>query len=299
MKDSVAKAVCLSLATLALALCTLAMRSQTLARQQIIFAVWAAQKGKQPDTPVLDPIVIVEGSELKKLEEYNYDKQKESDEALERFEKTYFGEGQQYPLLFGGSKLGNVFVDKAVGISCVGQTAAVRTTVPVPNGQYALAATTVNGLGLHANLPRPATPAQRSAFLEVAASLLSRPGAASVAPTAIVVKDLRSTKLRTDGPDALIGSVTLLDKSGVHNLFLVLEQKNQDWETSIAAQHDAISQEDTSNVVENFVDQLDLDGDGTDEIVTISGYYESWDYSIYRNVQSKWKKVYQGGGGGC
>jgi len=38
---------------------------------------------------------------------------------------------------------------------------------------------------------------------------------------------------------------------------------------------------------------------GVDEIVTISYYYESWDYAIYKEKDGKWEKVYKGGGGGC
>ena len=47
------------------------------------------------------------------------------------------------------------------------------------------------------------------------------------------------------------------------------------------------------------MEQLDLDGDGTDEIVTINTYYEGWDYTIYKEQKGKWEKVCQGGGGGC
>jgi hypothetical protein len=47
------------------------------------------------------------------------------------------------------------------------------------------------------------------------------------------------------------------------------------------------------------VEQLDLDGDGTDEIVTINTYYEGWDYTICKEQKGKWEKVYQGGGSGC
>jgi hypothetical protein len=298
------KVPCTKLATLTLVTLSLVppgsqLNSQTPPQQRILFAVWAAQKGKQPDTPLLDPIVILEGSELRKLPEYDYDKQKESDEASDRFEKTYFGPGQEYPLLFGGSKLGVLVVDKAVGISCVSQTASVRTTVPVPNGQKALAATSLQGIGLHANWRKPPTPEQQSSFLKVASDFLTHQRVASAAAPAIKVRNLRATRLGEKGSEALVGSVSLLDESGVHNLFLLVEQKSQDWEIGIAAQHDANSEDSPSDVEENFLDQLDLDSDGIDEIVTISGYYESWDYSIYRKEESKWKKVYQGGGGGC
>ena len=300
MEAVLTKVALLTLAILSIALYTSLVRSPTPTQQRVLFAVWAAQKGKKPDAPLLDPIVIVEGSELRKLQEYDYGKQKESDEAFERFEKIYFRQGQEYPLFFGGGKLGTVVVDKAAGISCVSRAAIVRTTVPVPNGQDALAATTVQGLGLHANWRQPATTAQRSAFLELAADFLSKRASISVTPPAIAVKNLRSTKLGVGRPDALIGSITFKEKSAAHNLFLVAVQRDAQWDIAISSYHFTKDVEDyTDDVEENFVDQLDLDNDGVDEVVTISGYYESWDYTIYKKRKGKWEKVYQGGGGGC
>ena len=53
------------------------------------------------------------------------------------------------------------------------------------------------------------------------------------------------------------------------------------------------------DVEENFVEQIDSDAGGKDEIIIISYYYESWDYAIYRSRNGKWEKVYFGRGGGC
>jgi hypothetical protein len=50
-----------------------------------------------------------------------------------------------------------------------------------------------------------------------------------------------------------------------------------------------------------FVDQLDFDGDGQDEVVTIVWFYESNEYRVYaRHLQTdRWYELYRGGGGGC
>lgn len=133
----------------------------------------------------------------------------------------------------------------------------------------------------------------------MAADFLTRQGLAA-SSSAIKLRNLRSTKLAEGRPDALIGSITFREKSAVHNLFLVAEYKGEQWDLAISSYHVSKDPEDgTDNVEENFIDQLDLDADGVDEIVTISGYYESWDYTIYKAQQGTWKKVYQGGGGGC
>ena len=49
----------------------------------------------------------------------------------------------------------------------------------------------------------------------------------------------------------------------------------------------------------DFVDQVDLDGDGVAEVIAEGFYPESNDYIIYKRRQGRWVSVYQGGGGGC
>jgi hypothetical protein len=76
--------------------------------------------------------------------------------------------------LFGGSEIGAVDVEAAVGISCESLTATVRPAVPVPNAQRALAATSIQGLRLHTNWRQPNTTGQRSEFLNAAAAYLTK-----------------------------------------------------------------------------------------------------------------------------
>ncbi len=50
----------------------------------------------------------------------------------------------------------------------------------------------------------------------------------------------------------------------------------------------------------NVFDTIDLDEDGTDEVIARTEYYESHDYVILkRSPNGKWKIVYQGGAAGC
>jgi hypothetical protein len=202
--------------------------------------------------------------------------------------------------LFGGSEIGAVDVEAAVGISCESLTATVRPAVPLPNAQRALAATSIQGLRLHTNWRQPNTTGQRSEFLNAAAAYLTKKGVTGVLPSAIKLRNLRLTKVRLDGPNALVGSITFKDSTTKRNLFLVLGQGETHWDVDMASYHVTKDLEDyVDEAEEDFVDQLDLDSDGVDEIVTISYYYESWDYAIYKEKDGKWEKVYKGGGGGC
>jgi hypothetical protein len=275
--------------------------SQTKTEQRILFAVWAPQKGKQPEGPILDPIAILDGSALSKLPPEDYDKPEVSDEEVERFNKIYYAPGKQYPLLFGGSELGMAKVAGVTGLGCVSLAATVKTSVSVPNGQYALAITGLAGVDLHANWRQKPTLEQEAEFSKAAAAVLDKNGAKSVSAADIKIKNLRATRLGEKRPTALIGTIVTY-KAGDegHNLFLVLEQKGTEWEALVASYRKTTDLEDhTDDIVENFVDQVDLVGGGTDEIITIRGYYESWDYAVYGLEKGAWTSVYQGGGGGC
>jgi hypothetical protein len=48
-----------------------------------------------------------------------------------------------------------------------------------------------------------------------------------------------------------------------------------------------------------FVDQLDLDGDGTDEIIVEVTGYENEEFGIYKRRNGLWSQVHLGGQGGC
>ena len=84
--------------------------AQTATTTTILFEILGEEKGKIPAASTIEPLVLIENGHLKKPVEYDYNKQKESDAAYNRFEKEYFERGRKYPLLIGGTKKGFVTV---------------------------------------------------------------------------------------------------------------------------------------------------------------------------------------------
>lgn len=285
----------LALLLLGCALC----RSQNLPTKTIIFQILGQEKGKIPAASTIEPLVIIENGQLKKPPEYDYGKQKESDAFYESFTKEFFSHGRKYPLLIGGAEKGIVTVGEPVAISCLSLSATVTSSVPLSNAQFALAATTTKGLGIHADWRKPVSANERGEFSRLLKAALRRQKVANISEPHLKIDNLRSTKLVEAGPGVLIGSGTLKLKTGIHQVFLVAEKKTTEYEEALSSYHFGQDEDDASASVENLIEQLDLDGDGTDEIVTINTYYESWDFSIYKLEKGAWKKVYQGGGGGC
>ena len=207
------------------------------------------------------------------------------------FEKKYLSAGQKYPFLVGGDDGGVVEVQAAVGISCESLTATLKKPVPVLNAQKALAASSIKGFNIRPNWRQQNTPSQRAACIEAASGYLVKQGAINPSPSLIKLKSLRLTKLSSSGPDALIGSTAFKDETTQRHLFLVLKRTETGWSVALASYHLTKDTEDyVDDVEENFVDQIDLDASGKEEIISISYDYESWDYAIYKNLNGKWER---------
>lgn len=263
--------------------------------RSVLFAVWPAQKGKTPDTPLLDPIVLLNGTRFQSPPE-----EADSDAVWSQFEKAYYERGQKYPMLIDGSAEGEATVQESTSISCVSLMAKVSLSQPLPEDHMRIASTSLKGLGIHPDRDHVVTNRDRSAFVEVAATYLKQMGVSNLPASQIKIDDLFSVSLSTDSPNALIGSVTARQKNAIHHLFLLAVEADQKYVADFASYHMATDVLDhTDDVDEDFVEHLDLDGDGFDEIITMYHYYESWDYAIYEKQDGKWKAVYKGGGGGC
>lgn len=259
-----------------------------------LFAIWPAEKGKTPDAPLLDPIVVLSGMRFQATPDGHT-----LDRVWDAFQKTHYEAGKKYPVLIAGSADGTATVQEATSISCVSLMATVALSRPLPDDRVRLAASSLTRLGVHANRDPEVTKQDRARFLDLASAYLKEKGV-TVAPSRVKINGLYSISLRADAPDALVGSITYETKSSIRHLFLLANKVERDYEIDLANYRVAKDVEDhTDDVDEDFVDHVDLDKDAYDEIITMMHYYESWNYNIYRKENGKWKLVYNGGGGGC
>jgi hypothetical protein len=49
----------------------------------------------------------------------------------------------------------------------------------------------------------------------------------------------------------------------------------------------------------DFVDQLDLDGDGVAEVFAQQGGFDGYQYLIFKKVGGRWRQVWEIGGDAC
>ena len=85
-----------------------------------------------------------------------------------------------------------------------------------------------------------------------------------------------------------------------HEVFLIGKSASSGATTELARYHLTTDLEDGKDSEDvRFADQLDLDGDGTDEIVLEVRGYESEEFQIYKRHKGTWQQVHVGGQGGC
>lgn len=271
-------------------------RPETSQEDRILFAVWAPQNGKEPYAYLLDPIARIRESKLMSPIPSDGD----SDATWKQFEKRYLEKGRVYPLLFGGNQFASITVEKFEPISCESSTATAKVSKATPAGLNGLAVSSLKGMRVHDNWRRRASEDQKSSFVRLAVEFLMAHGVKSVVSAELEVGSLRATKLGVGRPEVLIGSVTFKQKPRIHDLLLLVVFQAGTPQILLSSYHSTNDTEDREDHrQENFLDQLDFDNDGVDEIVTISRDGESWDYAIYKEQKGEWKRVYSGGGGGC
>jgi hypothetical protein len=222
--------------------------------------------------------------------------------AEDEFEARYFRSGRTYRVLDGGSQIGAVKVVKLTSLGCKSLAASVDVTSRSnwdPNLMNVLAVGSMH-------LP-PVNPGRRvpdddedKAFRKIAEHELRVRGVSASLLAKMEGGAGISTDLDHDGRRDLIGSFSTNDSKAqrrTHNLFLIAMG---DESGGFRAEHVwYFTYSGDAGEDKDVVDTIDLDEDGTDEIVVRAGFYESHEYEILKRDGNKWKSVYRGGGSGC
>jgi len=257
----------------------------------VVFAVSKSDAGV-----TMEPVVIYRGGAFVKPPV------EESEAASNAFVKEYFRAGRQYRLLSGGGDAGTLTVLKYAEQGCVGLNAdvTVQTTARL-GGQVQALAVSAATVGRGASSRRAPTDAERASALELARAAYTKNGLGAALIKQMEVVNLTATDLDRDGNAELVGSFRVENKTGqnlgvTYMLFIIFEPEGGGFKPALTWFHRAAAEEHEQR---DFVDQVDLDGDGVAEVIAEGFYPEANDYIIYKRRQGRWVSVYQGGGGGC
>ena len=270
----------------------------------------AAQKGLRPQPGTrtiilkvvktetggyMEPVVILDGG--------RYREPIPADADRDRFNAAYYSPGQSYRMLAGGGEAGRATVLKPTSMGCQEWGSADVRMQSTFNIEKALA-TNSGSLGRRRKLSRAPNNREREAALKVARTIFRQNRVPSSLIRGAAADNLVATDLGNDGHAELVGNfrIGVSRDAGIpdYTLLLVLEPEGKAYRVALARYYRIKDKYRQTGVQsEDFLGQLDLDGDGTDELIVETQYWEAWTYYIYKKQRGAWRRVYQGGGSGC
>ena len=251
-------------------------------KQTVILAV-QSESGESS----LDAIAILEA---KKLRSPYTDEQKDRQKT---FANDYFKKGTVYRLIFGGGDAGSATVSQwSEGCNNIHAQATISTSARL-GGKVMALATNSETLGKRAISRRPPTDAERAATLVLMKSIYQQHRTPAVLMSEIKVTNLTASDLNGDGKYEMIGSFTLAAKNKFErDLFLIAtpQGKNMRAEFAKFQAYRPPPEEFLSSI--DFIDQLDIDGDGVGEVFATMGAFDGYALLVFKKVAGRWRQVH-------
>ncbi|HEV7473335.1 MAG TPA: VCBS repeat-containing protein [Pyrinomonadaceae bacterium] len=237
--------------------------------------------------------LIVNGKPRQPYPEY-------AEAAQRKFASQYFSTGKKYRLTFGGGEVGSATI-KGFDMGCnnIHATALVEANGKIPAHLSALA-TNSESLGKKPSSRRAPTDAERAAVNLLVAQIYRSRGTSAAMLRTVVTTNLTATDLDGDGKFELIGSYTAESKTKARkDLLLIAELVGASFKAALVKfQAYQLPAEGFDSAVD-FVDQLDLDGDGIAEVFVQQHGFDAYGYAIYKKTNGRWREVYTSTGDAC
>lgn len=242
----------------------------------------------------MDAVVLVENGKLKQpYPEYN--------EATQRkFAGQYFSPGKKYRVTFGGGEVGSATVKGSdMGCNNIHATAVVVDNGKIPAHLSALA-TDSESLGRKPTARRAPTDSERAAVMKLVNQIYRSRQTTPALLRTLKTTNLTATDLDGDGKFELIGSFVIETKTKARrDLLLIAEPQGESYKAALVnVQSYKLPPEGFDSAVD-FVDQLDLDGDGIAEVFVQQHGFDAYGYSIYKKSRGRWRQVYTTTGDAC
>ena len=226
-------------------------------------------------------------------------------EDFDKLENSYYKPKPSLTAFSGGERVGTMTV---LGSDIQGRDGGcidLSATVSYQGVKEPILATTTKGeIPGHSSSRRAATVPEISILKSLAVKWFLDYGLDRQVVLRGHMQHVSSTRLRPDHGRALIGRFDVISKLAIHRLFAIAETDQGRYHLTLAnleIQHDI--GDGTDKTEREFLDQLDIDNDGADEIITIATHYESYEYDIWKFYENQadnvWRPHYHGIGGGC
>jgi hypothetical protein len=248
----------------------------------------------EPDEYHMDAVAIVDGKRL--LPPFS-DEQKD---RQKKFAEKYFATGQTYRLMFGGGEAGSVTLKKwSEGCNTVHAEVTLSSSARLGGNVRALA-TNSDSIGKRSSARRAPTDAERSAVMTLVRNIYKQNRTPASLLQSIKVTNLAATDLDGDGKYEVVGSFTSAAKNKFErDLFLIAKPEGASMRAEFVKFQAYQPPPETFLSSVDFVDQLDLDGNGIGEVFAVQGGFDAYQYVIFRKVAGRWRQVYDTIGDAC
>jgi hypothetical protein len=242
----------------------------------------------------MDAVVLLRNGKLNQpYTEYN-------EEAQRKFASEYFATGKNYRVTFGGGEIGSATITGFdMGCNNIHATANLQDNGKMPPRLSALA-TDSDLLGRKASSRRPPTQPEREAMMKLVNQVYGEHQTAKPLFRLITTTNLTATDLDGDGKFEMIGSFVIQTISGARrDLFLIADPAGKNFKVALEKfQAYRLPPEQFDSAID-FVDQLDLDGDGIGEVFVQQHGFDAYSYSIYKKTNGRWTHVFTTAGDAC
>ena len=269
-------------------------------------AIFAVQKNG--DSFSVDPVVIVHygpDQRFKTIPALNTPLPSNggTEEDFDNLEKTLYKPGTSLSVFSGGMKLGTAAVNNSNIEGRDGGCLDLSATITYQGtGTPRLAANTSAEIPGHRSSRRKATTAEASTLRHLAEQWLVDYGIDRNLIRQGTLASVVSTELRPGIGRAIIGRLDVKSKKAIYRLFAVAEPDGSRPRLTLSNLEIQNDLEDGTDKTERvYVDQLDINNDGQDEIITSTTHYESWNYDVwdFDPNHKVWGHKFRGTGGGC
>ncbi|MGB6484444.1 MAG: hypothetical protein WBE86_13240 [Candidatus Acidiferrales bacterium] len=216
-------------------------------------------------------------------------------------DESAYRPGERLPVFVAGDKVGDVTVKKIAPFQCDSSAALVSADQGFHLQKDAIAlASNAQSIRPHANYQRHPDLRERKYAVQLAMNEFQKHDVPAEMASDIKIDQLVVTKIDDSNSLFLIGSLFLRTKSALHKVFLIGKIGASSATAELVQYNKSIDlTEGTDGEDYVFVDQLDLDGDGVDEVVVELRGYEEEEFDIYKRYSGSWREVHDGGEGGC
>jgi hypothetical protein len=264
----------------------------------VLFVVSSNSEPGEPQEYGMDALVIInKGKYIDPVGEGGSN-------TMKPFAEKYFQAGKHYRVLLGGGEVGTATVkSSAEGCNTIHSTVSIDSSTKI-GGRIKGLATNSETLGKKASSRRALTASERAAVMALVKNIYRQHKISNaLLQRSLIVNNLTATDLNGDGQFEVIGDFKIAISSTStegprRDLFLIATPDGAGYKAELA-EFQAYRMNSGFGHGIGFADQLDIDGDGISEVVTINEGFDGYGYSIYKKQGGRWRDIYSVMGDAC